>query len=88
MNAEAETATRPCLLQDAVGRVEACPGAGCCFWEDGGAVLAGGCAVERLSLELVRRPELAHHLLEVRRELGRTHRGEDDGRSLFYRLGR
>ena len=84
---EAVRAAKPCALQDAAGRVEACPGEGCPFWEEGGAVLEGGCAIERLSLDLARRPELAQYLLEIRLGLDRARRG-GDGRSLFYRLGR
>jgi hypothetical protein len=78
---------KPCALQDAAGRVEACPEEGCPFWEEGGAVLESGCAIERLSLDLARRPELAQHLLEIRLELDRARHG-GDARSLFYRLGR
>lgn len=62
---------QPCLIQGALGRVEACPGDPCPFWEEGGAVTPGGCAVERLglptSLDLRRRPDLAVWLLDVRR---------------------
>src|SRR6266540_5325444 len=50
--AGAARAAKLCALQDAAGRVEACPGEGCPFWEEGGAVLEGGCAIERLSLDL------------------------------------
>ncbi len=50
-------------------------------------MLEGGCAIERLSLDLARRPELAQYLLEIRLGLDRARRG-DGGRSLFYRLGR
>ena len=85
--AEVVRAARACALQDAAGRVEACPGESCPFWEEGGAVLEGGCAIERLSLDLARRPELAQYLLEIRLGLDRARRG-GDGRSLFYRLGR
>ena len=85
--AEGVWAAKPCALQDAAGRVEVCPGEGCPFWEEGGAVLEGGCAIERLSLDLARRPELAQYLLRIRLEFDRARRG-GDGRSLFYRLGR
>ena len=57
---------RLCALQDAVGRVEGCPDARCPFWEPGGAVLVGGCLIERLALDLERRPDLPHYLLELR----------------------
>lgn len=88
MAAEAETAAKRCVLQDAAGRVEACPGGRCPFWEEGGAVLEGGCSIERLSLDLARRPELAHYLLEIRLGFDRACRRGDEARSLFYRLGR
>lgn len=88
MVAEGETAAKRCALQDAAGRVEACPGTGCPFWEEGGAVLEGGCAIERLSLNLARRPELAQYLLGVRLGLARPRRRGDETRSLFYLLGR
>src|SRR5262249_8360173 len=67
--AGAEPARKGCALQDAVGRVEACPGVGCPFWEEGGAVLEAGCMIERLSLDLARRPERAQSLLELRLRL-------------------
>lgn len=76
MNAAAHT-PKPsrCLLQASVGKDEDCPGPACAFWEDGGAVAEGGCAIERLglptSLELSRRPDLATWLLDVRREVER-----------------
>lgn len=61
-----EAPEKRCALLETVGRVEACPGDGCPFWEEGGAVLEGGCAIERLSLDLAHRPELAQYLLEIR----------------------
>lgn len=59
------------MLQYAAGRVESCPAGRCPFWESGGAVLAGGCAVESvgLGLELETNPRLAHWLLRVRTRL-------------------
>jgi hypothetical protein len=70
-NIEAERAN--CLIQEVLGRVEACPAEACPFWEPGGAALPGGCAVDRLglptSLDLRTRPDLAAWLLEMRRAL-------------------
>lgn len=77
MAAEAAPA-KLCQLHEALGCAERCPGAGCPLWEDGFAVLDGGCVIERLSLDLARRPDLAHYLLEIR--LGVE--------SVFGRLGR
>jgi hypothetical protein len=77
-----------CALQYAAGRIEVCPEGGCPFWEEGGAVLAGGCLIQRLALGLEHHPELANALLEVRRKLDRAVSSEDENeaRSLFYRL--
>ena len=88
MAAESETAAKRCALQDAAGRVEACPRGGCPFWEEGGAVVEGGCAIERLSFDLARRPELAQYLLEIRLGLARGRRRGEETRGLFYLLGR
>jgi hypothetical protein len=43
----------------------------CGFWEQGGAVVAGACVIERLGVD-VRRPDLAAYLLEVRERLNQT----------------
>lgn len=66
-----------CLLQYAAGRVESCPAGRCPFWESGGAVRAGGCAVENvgLGLQLETNPRLAHWLLRVRTRLEDTGSG-------------
>jgi hypothetical protein len=56
------------LLLAAEGRVEQCPGETCAFWEPGGAVLEGGCVIDRLGLD-VRHVEPASYLLELRRRL-------------------
>ena len=79
---------RLCGLQYRAGRIEACPGADCPFWEEGGAAIPGHCIFERLSLELDERPGLVHALLQVRRNLNQsvTSEDEEDARSLFYRL--
>jgi hypothetical protein len=79
---------RFCALQYAEGRFEVCPGPGCPFWEEGGAVMPGRCRIERLGLDLDARPKLALVLLQIRQKLEQagTEEGEDEARSLFYRL--
>jgi hypothetical protein len=47
---------------------ELCPRELCAFWEPGGAVLPGGCMIERLGVD-VRRRDLAAYLLELRERL-------------------
>jgi hypothetical protein len=56
-----------CALIAAIGNDAECPRAWCAFWEKG-AVVEGGCQIERLGLDLSNRP-LAYHLLELRRAL-------------------
>jgi hypothetical protein len=46
-------------------KVELCPHDLCALWEPGGAVLAGGCMIERLGVDISRR-DLALYLLELR----------------------
>jgi hypothetical protein len=58
-----------CTLRAAVGEQEVCPGYGCAFWEEGGAVVEPGCAIERLGVPAARRPDLARHLLDLRLRL-------------------
>jgi hypothetical protein len=69
-----------CSLQDAVGRVEACPGESCPFWDAG----QGACVLAALAGELPERPDVAQHFLELRREL--EGRPVSEAPSLFYRL--
>jgi hypothetical protein len=92
MGTEAETRVcrRLCRLQYAAGRIEDCPGAGCPFWEEGGAALPGGCVLERLGLDLEGRPELVEALIKIRSRLGTASTREDEQElhSLFYRLAR
>lgn len=57
-----------CRIKLAVDEVEACPEGACPFWEAGGAVVASGCGLERLHLELDR-PDLAGYLVDLRRAL-------------------
>ena len=75
-----------CKLQEAVGRIERCPGGPCPFWEPGGAVLEGRCAVE--CLDVNGRPEFAAWLLRIRKRLeaASTREQEIQARRLFYRL--
>jgi hypothetical protein len=61
---------RKCTLGLAVGAVESCTLERCGFWEPGGAVVEGGCVIDRLALD-VRRPDVATYLLEVRKRLER-----------------
>lgn len=73
-----------CILQDAVGRTESCPGNQCPFWRD---EVDGGCVVAPIQRQLRDQPPLAQHLLELRVELHRArHGGEQEGWDLFYRL--
>jgi hypothetical protein len=76
-----------CLLQYAAGRIETCPEDACPFWEPGGAVLDGRCAIEQLDLRA--RPELVSWLLVLRKDLEETKAGREPeaARRLFYRLG-
>ncbi len=46
-------------------KLELCPRDLCAFWEPGGAVLPGGCILDRLGTD-IRRREVASYLLEVR----------------------
>ena len=75
-----------CKLQSAVGRVEECSEGACPFWEPGGAVLPGRCAVERL--DLVGRPDVVRWLLRIRKRLehAATTDEQEESRRLFYRL--
>ena len=82
------TEMRTCALQPAAACVEPCPAAACPFWEEGGAVLDAGCALERLSLDLPRRPGLVRQLLEVRLGLDPVRPRGVDARSVLYRLCR
>ena len=80
---------RFCSLQLTLGVTEACTEARCPFWEDGGAVLPEGCAVERL--DLAREPQLAGYLMDVRRGLETARDREHASaarREFAQRLGR
>lgn len=57
-----------CTLRLATGVLEVCRQGRCAFWEEGGAVVEGGCVIERLGPD-VRNPDVAGYLLEVRERL-------------------
>lgn len=58
-----------CSLRLAADGVhERCPHEGCAFWEPGGAVVEGHCAIAYLAVD-VGRADLAAYLLEVRARL-------------------
>jgi hypothetical protein len=60
---------RYCHLRLAAeGREERCTGDVCPFWEPGGAVVPGGCIIERLGTD-VRGGYVAAYLLELRERL-------------------
>jgi hypothetical protein len=69
-----------------LGHAEECPGPWCAFWERGGAVVPGGCGLERLAIDFHDRA-LARHLLELRRVLERA-RSEEDRASALEELGK
>ena len=62
-----------CRLELIAGHEERCPGASCPFWEPGGAVVEGGCVLERVGFELDRRPEVAALLLDDRHRIEDAH---------------
>ena len=57
-----------CTLRLATGVMETCRQQRCAFWEPGGAVVEGGCAIERLGLHIFG-PDMARYLLETRERL-------------------
>lgn len=69
--------TALCALHLALGDREACPGAACAFWEEGGAVVEEGCSFDRVRLEFHARPNVARWLLGVRRSLESARSAED-----------
>ena len=58
-----------CTLREAVGEHERCPGPTCAFWEEGGALIEPGCAIERLGIPVQQHRDLARHLLDLRLRL-------------------
>jgi hypothetical protein len=76
--------SRPCRLNEALGVTEECPEEACPFWEPGGAVVAGGCALERLDLS--GRRDLAEYLLRLRAGLHTAETSEErEAHRLFFR---
>ena len=78
-----------CTLRLATGVIEACPGGQCAFWEPGGAVVEGGCLIERLGVD-VRQTDLAEYLLEMRQRLEQARdRSEAEAahREFSHRIG-
>jgi hypothetical protein len=82
---------RACSLRlTAVGEFEQCPRQRCVFWEDGGAVMPGSCAIERLGID-IGTPDLAAYLLELRERIEQARdRAEAEAahREFSRRLGR
>jgi hypothetical protein len=54
-----------CTLHGALGRLEPCPGAQCALWDAAEDV----CVLGDIEFEIVYRPPLAAHLLELRSAL-------------------
>ena len=77
-----------CSLQEAVGEHELCPGAICGFWEEGGAVIEPGCAIERLGVPIQQNRELARLLLDLRLRMdeARTSAERGDAHRRFSEL--
>jgi hypothetical protein len=78
-----------CTLRLATGVIELCPQQRCVFWEEGGAVVQGGCVIERLGPD-VRRPEVADYLVEVRARLDKARdrsEAEVAHREFAHRIG-
>jgi hypothetical protein len=78
-----------CTLRLATGVVEFCPQQRCAFWEEGGAVVEGGCVIERLGPD-VRKPEVADYLVDLRERLDRARdRSEAEAahREFAHRIG-
>jgi hypothetical protein len=78
--------TRLCSLAAVAGRAEACPEDACPFWEPGGAVLGGRCAVEKLGV--VADDALASWLLEMREKLEAASSKDEESalRGVFHQL--
>jgi hypothetical protein len=78
------------LWLGADGKVERCSRQRCVFWEPGGAVVEGGCLIERLGVD-VRRRDLARYLLETRERLEQARdlsEAEAAHREFSRRIGR
>ena len=75
-----------CALRLATGVMETCRQQRCSFWEPGGAVVEGGCAIERLGLHIFG-PDVARYLLETRERLDQASGAEAAHRELARRTG-
>lgn len=70
--------SRICRLDAAVGRERACSESGCSFWEPGGAVVEGRCALHEV--DLAGRSVLVSELLRLRDALdGAASAARDEG---------
>jgi hypothetical protein len=78
--------THLCSLEATVGKLAACPGGACPFWEPGGAALEGRCAFE--ALDIAADATLANWLLEIRERLASSEStvAADAARTLFRHL--
>ena len=59
---------KACALHAAIGNDAECPRAWCAFWEKGGAVVEGGCEIERIGFDLSN-TSLAYYLLDLRQAI-------------------
>ncbi len=76
------TEIKLCRLERTAGREATCTFERCPFWEEGGAVVEGGCALERLGIDLDSSPGFAHWLLEMRRTLEEARTPEERAEAL------
>jgi hypothetical protein len=81
-----EQTTRLCSLKAVVGKVESCPEDRCPFWEPGGAVLGGRCAIAELGV--VADAPVATWLLEIREKLAAASTEDEEHamRAVFHQL--
>jgi hypothetical protein len=70
-------ARRLCRIERELGRVEECPEGSCPFWEPGGAVLDGRCAIDHVDLSGGN--GLVEWLAALRRDLEGSRTGPGDG---------
>ena len=78
---------KTCMLRSSAhGVSERCSHDRCGFWERGGAVLEGGCLIERLGIDLDRR-DLATYLVDTleRLEQARNHAAAEQAHRQFSR---
>jgi hypothetical protein len=75
-----------CTLRLATGVMETCRQQRCAFWEQGGAVVEGGCAIERLGLNTFG-SDVARYLLETRDRLDQA-RDSSEAEAAHRKLAR